>query len=225
MVHMKIRMSDRMLMISGLLYILIGVLPLGLLPPPPVYGAPATELISYYQQYGTRFQIVTYLGILGIGLFYLFLGYLYGALRQTGQNRSHLQTVALLAGLGWGLIYLIFSGLIQSLPGLARTDADPRLLTFLADLTDMGFTTNTVLAAVLVGSASLLLSRGKSLVRWLGLFGIVLVTPVQILASLCLMIHNGLFLPAGPIYNGAFILFELWLLLVSLLLKPPSREP
>jgi hypothetical protein len=208
--------------VSGIFFIIVGVLPLGLLPPPPAAGEPVTEIVAYYHAYGSTFLHVTYLGILGSGFFLWFLGYLHTQLKQSS-TATYGPTVALSAGICWNIIFLLFSGLILSLPRLASSPSTYSELAFLSNVTDIGFLTNSVPATVLVGTVSLIIWQSRLLPRWLSLLGLLVVL-IQMLSSLGMIISSGPLVPAGLVYDLAFALLGFWVLCLSLMLLVQKPE-
>lgn len=203
---------------SGILFALSGGLPLVLLPPPPVFGASAREIMTYYTTYGGIFVIVTYLGIVSIGFFLIFLAYLRTLLKQPGEPTLSLAALALCASAIWATIFLIFSGLILSFPSLAVHVSNATLLQALSDLTDTGFAANYIPSALLISAAALALMHNASIPRWISLSGLAIAL-LQLLASLSLIVRSGLFSPAGFIYNTAFAAFVAWILVLSIFLS------
>lgn len=200
--------------ISGLLFILLAALPLGLLPPPPAVGDLTPKIVSYYQTYGSLFLLTTYLGVLGSFFFLWFLGYLVFWLKQA-RHVTYEPAIVLGAGICWITVFLLSSGLILSEPALASSPSTYSELNLLSNLTDRGFTINTLPAALLVGTTSLTIWRARLLPRWLSLLGLVVVL-AQGLASLGMLFASGPLVPGGLVYDAAYVLLSLWVLCVSL---------
>lgn len=201
---------------SGIFFALLSMLPLGFLPPPPSVHSDSSIVISYYQSYGAFFQTVTYIGIIGSGFLLCFICYLASLLREPNRNEDFWPRLLVIAGSIWTAFFILFSSLILSLPRLSMQPVNANLVRFWADITDIGYTVSFLPACIFVLAVTVSTWKDVLLPRWLQGLGIG-VAIVQLIATLGLVIPAGILAAGGILYDSAFALLGLWILLVSLI--------
>lgn len=196
-------------------------------PRPPMADEGRAEILDFFTQNASEIRWQSFFfGLAGMFLLW-FGGTLAGALRRAENDPAgHLPAIVVAsAATGSALFWLGVTSWAAVAVGIDRTDEGAA--NGLYHLGSVAFVITDFPAAVFVWSASLAITRTRLLpdaVAWLGLVaGVVLVLN----AAGRLLLDEATFAPGGVVGTGAFLLFVVWVLVVSAVLSwrdpAPSR--
>lgn len=211
---MRTSVGDRLQAATGLIFVLLSLIWVFALPPPPVAGASANEIASYYSAHNGAVQALSYLYLLAVLFSLWFIGYLRTVFARAEGETHHLSTLFFGSGVAAVAVQLAFGGMALALPGQA---ADPGVIKALSDVVHIGLAIGFLPLIVHIGTASVLVLRTGVLPRWVGVFALV-VAVVLFLGSLSLVIPSGLLAAGGLLNLLAFLGLLLDVLVVSIVL-------
>ena len=162
---MPLSSLTRWLPISGLLAAVALALTGLISPPPPVAGAPASDIVTYYSRHRVGLEIESIADGVGIVLLVVFAGSLHARIR-TGLSMAAYLAAAIVAA----------STLIQvaAFHALAfRPDPEPLRAALLNDLQSFTFQVTTFPILLFLGAAGAAILASGDLSRWLGIAALI----------------------------------------------------
>jgi hypothetical protein len=200
--------------VTGLLTVVSLALTGLIAPPPPIAGAPAGEIVSYYAHHHIGLEAESVADGLGAILLVLFAASLHARIR------SMPSLVAFVGAAIFAACTLLQVAAFQALA--YRQNPDPARAELLNDLQSFSFQVTTFPTLLFLGAASVAILGSGSLPRWLGLAGAAA-------ASLQAVSWVSFFAPPGVLAAGAYpdiVAFAAllgWLVVASvLMLRRPS---
>jgi hypothetical protein len=206
-------MWARLLPTSGLLAALALALTGLISSPPPIAGAPANEIVTYFARHHIGPETESIVDSVGVTLLVIFAATFYARIRTT-PSLTAFAAAAILAA-----CTLVQVAAFQALT--YRPNPDPVRAALLNDLQTFTFQVTTFPAMLFLGSAGTAILGSGALPRWLGLAAIAAAC-LQVVAWISFYAPPG-FLAAGALPDVvAFSALLAWLIAcsVTMLMKP-----
>ena len=156
-------------------------------PPPPVAGAPAAEVVTYFTVHHIGLEIESVNLSIGMVLLMVFAATLHARLRSVG-SLTALAAVAVIAA-----STLVEVAAFQAL--VYRPNPDAARATLLNDFQDFGFQVTTFPALLFLAATSYAIKTTRSLPRFLGV-------AAAVAAALQVVAWISFFAPSGPLAAG-----------------------
>ena len=156
-------------------------------PPPPVAGAPAAEVVTYFTLHHAGLEIESVNLSVGMILLILFAATLHARIGDLASLTALAAAVAIAA------CALVEVAAFQAL--VYRPDPDPARATLLNDLQDFGFQVTTFPTLLFLAASSYAILSSRSLPRLLG-WAATLAAALQVVAWV------SFFAPTGPLAAG-----------------------
>jgi len=156
-------------------------------PPPPVAGAPAAEVVTYFTVHHIGLEIESVSLSVGMSLLIVFAATLHARIGEVAS------LTALAAAVAVAACTLVEVAAFQAL--VYRPDPDPARATLLNDLQDFGFQVTTFPALLFLAASSSAILSSRSLPRLLG-WAAALAAALQVVAWV------SFFAPTGPLAAG-----------------------
>jgi hypothetical protein len=213
---------ERLTLASGLLFVANQIATVAfnvaffLTTHPPMDASPA-ETARGFARAETMVEIGTYLYMLHMPFWLLFLGGLFGVLRRAEGSSGALSISALGGGLAMAVIAPI-GALVSSLtPIMGQLGGDAATVKAIDAMTPLALALSAFPRAVLLGATSVVLLEGRVTPRWIGWAGLVL--------GLVSLVSTGtLLVPAlFPFLAIGTLLFVVWVLVLTLALLRDTR--
>lgn len=203
----------------GLLIASFSVVPL---PPPP--GATSEAIRAHFAEHATGVRTYALLQALAALPFLLFVCWLFETLWTSVSQR-----VAATAVLGSGVLILALSlagAAVSATLGFGvASDGDANLVRALFDMGNLMLNVGNPLVSVLVGAFALATAPVPWMPRWLTALGL-LVAASWLVGSASVVVTTGPFAsPTGPYGLGMLLLFIVWIVTVSLVLRARAPHP
>ena len=176
-------------------------------PPPPVAGAPAAEVVTYFTVHHAGLEIESVSLSVGMILLILFAATLHARIGAVASLTGLAAAVAIAA------CTLVEVAVFQTL--VYRSNPDPARATLLNDLQDFGFQVTTFPALLLLAASCYAILSSGALPRILG-WGAALAAALQAVAWV------SFFAPTGPLAAGgipsivAFVSLLTWTIACSI---------
>jgi hypothetical protein len=184
-------------------------------PPPPVAGAPAAEIITYYARHHTGLEIESVADCFGAMLLIVFAATFHARLR----------TIPSLTAVGAAaVVAACMLGEVAAFHALAfRPNPDPVRAALLNDLQAFSFQVMTFPTLLFLGAAGAAILYSGALPRWLGLAGVA-GAALQVVAWISFFAPSGI-LAAGALPDiVAFGAFLAWLVACSIVMLRVERQ-
>jgi hypothetical protein len=187
----------------------------------PPLGAPAAEHASFYAQHWDALKVASYLYLLPIPFFLLFLGALF-TLPGRAAGDTGVLTVATV-GAGLALVMTWPSGIVvaHTGQGMARHGLEPDAVVAFDGVAQYALALSGFPRAVLLGGVAFVLLQAAIWPRWLARAGLALAV-VALVGTATLVLPE-----LYPVAALGVVLFDLWLVALSgaLLHAAPARSP
>jgi len=196
---------------DGIVFVLLLIIDV-VLDPSPNVSDPASTVVTTFVQHRDAIFTATYIQVVAIIPFFIFLATLRSFLRRAEGVSAFLSPLVFVAGISAGLFVLIHYGVNAALASSATPQSDPALISALHRMGSTIFLLSDPLFATFLAPASLILLRTRALPRWLGWLGLVG-------AFFFFMNIFSLPDPQGPLgLTGllGFLVFLVWVLAVSI---------
>jgi hypothetical protein len=152
---------ERWLPVSGLLAVVSLALTGLISPPPPIAGAPAAEIVSYYSRHHIGLEAESVADGIGSILLVVFAASFHARIRSIPS------LVAFVGATIFAACTLVQVAAFQALA--YRPNADPARAALLNDLQSFSFQVTTFPTLLFLGAASVAILGSGALPRWLGL--------------------------------------------------------
>jgi hypothetical protein len=180
---------ERWLPVSGLLAVVSLALTGLISPPPPIVGAPAAEIVSYYAHHHTGLEAESVADGIGALLVVVFAATFHARIRSIP---------SLVGFIGAAIFAACTLVQVAAFQALAyRQNPDPARAALLNDLQGFSFQVTTFPALLFLAAASLAIFRSGVLPRWLGL-------AAAAAAGLQAVSWVSFFAPPGGLATGAY---------------------
>ena len=180
---------ERWLPVSGLLAVVSLALTGLISPPPPIAGAPASEIVFYYAHHHTGLEAESVADGIGALLLVVFAATFHARIRSTPS------LVAFVAAAILAACTLIEVAAFQALA--YRLNPDPSRAALLSDFQSFAFQVTTFPALLFLGAAAVAVLGSAALPNWLGWAGAAA-------AVLQATSWISFFAPSGPLAAGAY---------------------
>ena len=185
---------------------------------PPMDASPA-EAARGFAQAETMVEVVTYLYVLQVPFWLLFLGGLFGVLRRVEGGSGALSISALSAGIA--MVVIVSMGALVSAitPTIGQLGGDGATVKAIDGMTPLALALSAFPRALLLSATSVVLLEGCIAPRWIGWTGLAL--------GLISLVSTGMLLVPAlfPLLALGTLLFVVWVaaLTVTLLRSPEQR--
>lgn len=159
-------------------------------PPPPVAGAPAAEIATYFAMHHVGLEIESLNLSVGMILLIVFAATLHARIGGTASLTALAAAVAIAACI------LVEVAAFEAL--VSRPDPEPGRATLLNDLQDFGFQVSTFPALLFLAASSCAILTARLLPRMLGL-------AAAVGAALQVVAWVSFFAPTGPLAAGGIL--------------------
>ena len=183
---------------------------------PPMDASPA-EAARGFAQAETMVAVGTYLYVLQVPFWLLFLGGLFGVLRRAEGGSGALAISVLGAGIAMVVIASMGALISAITPTIGGLGGDGATVKAIDGMTPLALALSAFPRAVLLGATSVLLLEARMTPRWIGWTGLAL--GVVSLASTGTLLTAALF----PFLSLGTMLFVVWVLALSVALLRGTR--
>lgn len=180
---------ERWLPVSGLLAVVSLALTGLISPPPPIAGAPAAEIVSYYAHHHTGLEAESVADGIGALLVVVFAATFHARIRSIPSLAAFVAAAILAA------CTLIQVAAFQAL--VYRLNPDPSRAALLNDFQSFAFQVTTFPALLFLGAAAVAILGSAALPNWLG-------WAASAAAVLQATSWVSFFAPSGPLAAGAY---------------------
>jgi hypothetical protein len=187
-------------------------------PPPPVAGAPAAEVVTYFTVHHGGLEIESVNLSVGMILLILFAATLHARIGVVASLTALAATVAIAAST------LVEVAAFQAL--VYRPDPDPARATLLNDLQDFGFQVTTFPALMFLAASCYAILSSDALPRVLG-WAAALAATLQTVAWVSFFAPTGLLAAGGIPSIIAFVALLAWTVACSITMvaRPANQAP
>jgi hypothetical protein len=187
-------------------------------PPPPVAGAPAAEVVTYFTVHHVGLEIESVNLSVGMILLILFAATLHARIGVVASLTALAATVAIAAST------LVEVAAFQAL--VYRPDPDPARATLLNDLQDFGFQVTTFPALMFLAASCYAILSSDALPRVLG-WAAALAATLQTVAWVSFFAPTGLLAAGGIPSIIAFVALLAWTVACSITMvaRPANQAP
>lgn len=208
---------------SGLVFFVLLVIAFAVLPSPPDFDAPASEVADYYADHQDGIRVSVVLVTAALFFFVWFIAALRAALAAAEGGGRRLSNLVY----GTGLVATAGIGLAQGAVAVAALHPEltsPEVIRALHDFSVVGFAPLTGIFAAFFFANAVAIRRLGVLPAWLGIFALV-VGVIQLLGIGAMLTDDGAFAADGVL--GGFlplIAFAVWFPAASVALANRVRD-
>ena len=211
----RVSRARRWLPISGAVAVLLMVSTALIAPPPPVAGAPATDVLDYFASHHVGLEIESVNLCLGMVLLIVFAATLHDWLGNTA-SLTALVAVGVMAA-----CTLVEVAVFQSL--VYRPSPDAARATLLNDLQDFAFQVTTFPALLFLASSACAFLTTRRLPRSAG-YAAAVAAALQVVAWVAFFAPSGRFAAGGIPSEIAFAALVAWVLYCSVTMLVTGRS-
>ena len=208
---------------SGLVFFVLIVIAFAVLPSPPDFDAPASDIANYYADHQDGIRVSVVLVTAALFFFVWFIATFRSALAAAEGGGRRLANLVY----GTGLVVTAAIGLSQGAVAVAALHPEltsPEVIRSLHDFSVVGIAPLTGIFAAFFLASGLAIQRLRVLPAWLGAFALV-VSAIQILGIGAMFTDDGAFAADGVL--GGFlplIAFAVWVPAASVALATRVRD-
>jgi hypothetical protein len=213
---------ERVALASGLLFVAVQVatvvfnVAFFLTTHPPIDASPQ-ETARGFAEHATMVEVGTYLYVLHMPFWLLFLGGLFGVLRRAEGGSGVLSVSVLGAGVAMAVIASMGAVVSSLTPTIGQLGGDAATVKAIDAMTPLALALSAFPRAVLLGATSAVLLEGRIVPRWIGWTGLAL--GLISLVSTGTLVAPALF----PFLALGTLLFVVWVAALTIALLRSTR--